>query len=367
MNDIIYILTTCPDNVDVLKIIHWITQLVKVICIFTPIATIVLLTIDMIKYVTAGDVDAMKERFRTSKRRLIACAIVFLIPTLVSIVVSIVGKVDTTGYTGYVTCANLEDIEAIAVNNARNLVAEARATLDTKDLSKARAATAKITNKETKKELETEMNEIGKIIAESKKPPAPTPNPGNNNGGTLTTNYPDAVVENLASFIGSEAGWNKNGFLGQLMTGAVYLNNFHKNIGGEINLNSMCQLFSKRAGKYYMYTPTYCNYKFTSYPKKRGTIDAAGKKQLTVVAKLLLEKKFTIPNNMIFQASKSVVESNGKLWGTTHQGVSNYYSSFGYSKYDKSPSSVDIYGNKVSSNFDDYKPIAQKLYDQYVK
>ncbi len=367
MNNIIYILTTCPDNVDILQIIHWVTQLIKIICIFTPIITIVLISVDMIKYVTAGNTDAMKERFNTSKRRLIACAIVFLIPTLVNVIVSVVGKVDTKGYLGYVTCSNLDDIETVAIENARTLVSEARTTLDTKVLSKARAAVAKITDKDIKKEFETEINEIGKTIAESKKPPTPTPTPGNNNNGTLTTNYPDAVVENLAAFIGSEAGWNKDGFLGQLMTGAVYMNNFHKNIGGEVNLNSMCQLFSKRAGKYYMYTPTYCNYKFTSYPKSRGKIDEAGKKQLTVVAKLLLEKKFTIPDNIIFQASESIVKSNGKLWGTTYQGIKGYYSSFGYSKYDKSASSVDVYGKKVSTNFNDYKAISQTLYNQYVK
>lgn len=365
MNHYIFFLTNCPNDVDVLQIIFTVLQIIRFIFLLTPIALIILIMVDIGKAVIASDTDKIQEKFRSSLKRIIACGCLFLVPSIMGVVIAFLGHLDFD-YTNYVACANREDIQKIAIQNVEDLLATAQNSLKNEDLNKAESAINKISDDEIRNQYKEEVREIRILIVEKQKEEAEKneTSPGVDISGELIVNYPDEVIENLGAFIGSEAGWNKDGFLGQLMTGAVYLNNYNAVMGNKpITKNTMCQLFSYKK----LYASFYCNYRFSTLAN-RG-IDEAGKEQLRVVAKILLAKKFTIPKDIRYEAADYIIRNDGgQIWGRTYTGVASFpYVYYGCSKYDKPVDSVDMYGNKVSTNFDDYQAIADKLYNSYVK
>ena len=192
--------------------------------------------------------------------------------------------------------------------------------------------------------------------------------------------YSDAIVENFAAFIGAEAGANPEGFEAQLVTGAVFLNNMYFSCGRkpfvtspqEINKSTMCKTFSYQS----LYSPNYCNYTFDTVGYSKSQ-----RKQLTVVAKLVLSGIFTIPKEINCEGKLSNWRSNGEQiamkWGhlatknkckmddTYEDGCSQVYA---YSKYCVSGklSNKDVNGRTVSTNFNAYKKVSDALYKQYV-
>ena len=161
----------------------------------------------------------------------------------------------------------------------------------------------------------------------------------------------------------SESGGHKDGFLGQLMTGAVFMNNLydHKFVenNSQINKDTMCQLFSYE----HVYTSRYCNYTFS----KIAGVTEEQKKQLMTVARILLSKKFTIPKKVLGEGRVIDWGSIGVLWGRANTGVGSTYLEFSYSKYDSPLSAIDIYGNSVSTDFSTYQEKANSLYNKYLK
>ena len=101
------------------------------------------------------------------------------------------------------------------------------------------------------------------------------------------------------------------------------------------------------------------------------------KKQLTIVAKLLLSGTFTIPKDINGEGKLPNWGDIGVEWGalSTRNGCPiNKYEEDGCSQvYAYSNQCVtgslpntDIYGNIVSTNFSDYKSIADSLYKKYI-
>ena len=75
--------------VDVIAIIY---QVVKLLQLFIPILLIVLGSIDIGKAVVSGDEKKIKENQSRFVKRIIAAVIVFLIPWIVSLLMSIIGS-----------------------------------------------------------------------------------------------------------------------------------------------------------------------------------------------------------------------------------------------------------------------------------
>ena len=181
----------------------------------------------------------------------------------------------------------------------------------------------------------------------------------------------------MAAFIGSEAHAFEEGFEAQLMTGAIFMNNMYFSCGRtpfvtspeQITKKTMCDTFSYGN----MYSEKKCNY----------TLDSIGfagkqKERLIVAAKLVLSGIYTIPSNINGQGKMKDWGDIPIFWGTliVKNGcrASTYYEDgcsqvYSYSKYctvNGGVSDKDIYGHTVSTNFDDYKSIADTLYQKYV-
>lgn len=357
MNNLIYILSDCPNDEGILRIIYFILQIIRIITIVVPIILIVSVMIDILKVVASGNDSALKDKLNQAKNRFIAAVCTFLVPSIISLTLSILGPLDLE-IDKYVKCANPNDIENVIVNNAKELVEEAKSSLKQDTHDKAVVAVNKISDEKLKEQYLNELEEVQKIITKNNEKPQNRPNVDDK----LVVDYPDAVVENLAAFIGSEAGWHKDGTLGQLVTGAVYINNFYKFVGGEITTKSMCDTFSYPG----LYSSGYCNYSLSKLSSIG--IDENGKNHLMLIAKILLAKKFTIPKDVRHEAAKVGIITNrgGKVWGKAYTGVSKYpYTYFGCTKYDIPIDDVDVYGNSVSNDFNDYQEIANEVYEKY--
>ena len=145
------------------------------------------------------------------------------------------------------------------------------------------------------------------------------------------------------------------------MTGAVYVNNYHEYIGSidEADVDSMCRMFSWTNPT--AYTSDYCYYTFDKLVANRGPIPEEHVTQLTIVAKILLSKKFTIPKDVRFQAADWIINKYGTIWGFAPTGLSGYWGYFGYNNNVAPLQGVDVYGNEVSVDYGDYKDIADDL------
>ena len=317
---------------DVLKVMRFAFKLLDILCIIVPIILILIISIDFGKSVIAKADDEMLKNFNMVIKRLLMCAAFFLLPVLIN---AAIGLLDNAGL-DYARCAK------IAKSN--------------EDLSKYKVEYPDIDDKGS---LSTKIPQA-KISA------------------SINTKFPDEVVENLAAFIGSEAGANKEGFLAQLMTGSVFINNmFYKYSCAkikkpeEITKDNMCTAF--KCGS--QYTSEYCNITFET----KGFTEEQ-KSRLLTVAKLLLTQKFTIPYWVTGQGKMQNWGHSYAKWGvaTTSSGCKiNEYAEDGcsqvyaYSKLDPDIGQIkatakDVYGNEVSTNFDDYVKKAETLSRKYI-
>lgn len=79
---------TDPTMLQVMGIVKFI---MRVICIIVPIVMIVLGTIDLFKAVTAGKEEEIKKKQKALITRLIAGILVFLVPTIVTVLFNLIG------------------------------------------------------------------------------------------------------------------------------------------------------------------------------------------------------------------------------------------------------------------------------------
>lgn len=82
------------DFVSILRIVRWI---VDVICFAVPIILIVLCVLDIAKIVTAGNIDDKLKKEVTGRivTRVIFAVIIFLVPTIVSLIFKFVPVADS--------------------------------------------------------------------------------------------------------------------------------------------------------------------------------------------------------------------------------------------------------------------------------
>lgn len=373
MEIFILILNECPNDYEILRVIYFVLLIIKIILIIVPIGVILMTGLDLFKNVATSKEDDMKKNLNIAIKRIVYCVCVFFVPTIVNLVFSILGDIGVD-YATYVSCANLEDINVVIKNKASKLVAQARDSLDYSDYTEAIDVVSDIKDDNIRQQYENELDSI-KIAIDKNRPVIEDDqhtNPVKPGSGSdsLNVKYPDEMVENLAAFIGSEAGGYSEGFLGQLMTGAVYINNYHEYIGSidDADIDSMCKMFAWTNPT--AYTSNYCYYNFDKLVANRGTIPDEHFNQLTIVAKILLSKKFTIPKDVRFQAADWIINKYGTIWGVTYTGldVEAYkWSYFGYGNDVTPLQGLDVYGNTVSVNFDDYKKISDDLYKKYVE
>lgn len=103
---------TDPTMLQVMGIVKFI---MRVICIIVPIVMIVLGTIDLFKAVTAGKEEEIKKKQKALITRLIAGILVFLVPTIVTVLFNLIG------YKEWHTCWNNAKDDFSSLFNGDNI------------------------------------------------------------------------------------------------------------------------------------------------------------------------------------------------------------------------------------------------------
>lgn len=380
------------NNPDVLRVIMYIKILLKYVFILVPMGLILMMGLDFFKNVVAGKEDEMSKNTKLSLKRLIFCVALFFVPTIVSLVVKIIDdSLDTkTSYTDCIINAESSIIEEKEADYAWNIVEEAKASNDFNKIEDALAYVNRIKDEEKKKEYK-EVIELVKeeIIADAKSRqqqeednyrPVVSPS-GSSNTNINDMSYDEDTVNLLAAGIGMEAGGYPDGFKSQLITGAVMINNLYTTIsrGGKGAIKSSASNVTYDDIKnLFSYCPIYCN----SGGSKWSYINAKGDgikylkstgatddmiNQLQVIAKILLSKEFTIPQNILGQGTEADWAGvDFTVWGKATTGTRFGNVTFAAINNTGLDESKDVYGNTVSKNFSDYNEIANNLYSKYI-
>lgn len=78
----------------VAQVMGVVNLIMKIICIIVPIVLIIMGSFDLFKAVTAGKDEDIKKKQQTLIKRIIAGVIVFLVPTIVNVLMNLIGVSD---------------------------------------------------------------------------------------------------------------------------------------------------------------------------------------------------------------------------------------------------------------------------------
>lgn len=81
----------CSQGSEIVQVLAIVRLIMNVICIAVPVVMILLGTFDLFKAVTAGKDDEIKKKQQTLLKRIIAGVLVFLVPTIVSVLMNLLG------------------------------------------------------------------------------------------------------------------------------------------------------------------------------------------------------------------------------------------------------------------------------------
>ena len=108
-----YFLLNGCQNPDVLRIVYLATKLLDIVTIILPICLIVLILIDLIKMIIAGD-DKQSKNVKAIIRRIVFSMLIFFVPTIVSVIMNLVSNSGTTADGSYTLCFENANKTAIA-------------------------------------------------------------------------------------------------------------------------------------------------------------------------------------------------------------------------------------------------------------
>lgn len=167
--------SACSD-IELLNILSIFKSLLNLVTIVIPVILIILLMIDIIKTVSSSEVDT-KKLFKTVSKRIAAAVIVFLIPYIISLVMGLIpnGTSDWSDCYNYaeknkileisITDADnkLNALDTAIVNYRNNRTSENEGLVNTA-YEEARKAVKLITDKETRKEYQEDLQDKKDII-----------------------------------------------------------------------------------------------------------------------------------------------------------------------------------------------------------
>ena len=179
------------NNPEILRVIMFISQILKVVFIIVPIGLILMIGLDLFKNITAGKEDEMKKNISIAIKRIIFCVCIFFVPTIVNLVNSIVNEVleDTTiNYTVCFKNATASNIENLIETNAKQAVENAKTKRTMQAVLDAETAVEKLNEGQLKNDLTAELKtikeevkqEINNNIEEEEQTNPVKPNTGDN-------------------------------------------------------------------------------------------------------------------------------------------------------------------------------------------
>ena len=176
-------------NPDVLKVIFFIWEILKILFIVVPIGLIIMIGVDFFKNVTASKDDNMKKNLQLVIKRLIYCVAMFFVPTIINIVNYVVGVAleDTKiNYTECLTNANSEKIKSLIDSQAQTAYEKALNEKTMSSILKAEEAINKKSDDSTKESMQKELSTLKEEILSGKRQEQSDIDKANNssNGGT---------------------------------------------------------------------------------------------------------------------------------------------------------------------------------------
>lgn len=112
-------LSSCGPS-GLLRVLYFFKLILDIVFIIIPIGLIILLTIDFSKAMISGDESAQKKTFNLATKRIMYAVIVFFVPTIVSIVNTVLGDLGVD----YSVCYNDISLEAINALEAEEIARE---------------------------------------------------------------------------------------------------------------------------------------------------------------------------------------------------------------------------------------------------
>ena len=156
------------ENIDILKVILFVKEIINIILFLIPIAILIMLTIDFFKNVTASKEDEMSKNLRIAGKRLIYVVVIFLVPTIVNFTMNIVGDLGVD-YAACYNNATSEIIEEKAVLQAQNAITTLENNKTRENLNLAQEAILKINDKDKREELNNRVKIIeNQIVAQER-------------------------------------------------------------------------------------------------------------------------------------------------------------------------------------------------------
>ncbi len=156
------ILNIC-DSPDVLSVMSVVKTFINIIRISVPIILIVVCMIDFVKSMISGE----GATFTVFSKRIIAAAIIFVLPLIVSFIVKVA---DTNiEYYGCIDNANSEYINVLYANQASALVQTAKTTLNSGAYTSAKVAVDNLKDENAKNKLKKELDIVKAEMDEEKR------------------------------------------------------------------------------------------------------------------------------------------------------------------------------------------------------
>lgn len=112
-------LSSCGPS-GLLRVLYFFKLILDIVFIIIPIGLIILLTIDFAKAMMSGDESAQKKTFNLATKRIMYAVIVFFVPTIVSIVNTVLGDLGVN----YLDCYNDISLDAINALEAEEIAKE---------------------------------------------------------------------------------------------------------------------------------------------------------------------------------------------------------------------------------------------------
>lgn len=101
---------------DILRIIKFVFTLLDIVLFIVPMGLIIMVSVDLAKNVIAGKEDEMKKNLNIAIKRIIFCMVLFLIPTIVSAAISLLGDLGVE-YAGCIeTATECEDLSKFEID-----------------------------------------------------------------------------------------------------------------------------------------------------------------------------------------------------------------------------------------------------------
>ena len=147
-------------NPEVLKVIMFISELLKILFVVVPIGLIIIILFSFFKKVASSELDDNKEAVKVAKR-ILYCVILFCVPAIVSFVNNILGNAGlAVGYSECISNANSNYINSRIEFLAEEAVAKAKEDMNISSILQAEEAVKKMTNQDKKSSLLSELEEL---------------------------------------------------------------------------------------------------------------------------------------------------------------------------------------------------------------